>query len=113
LLQRLENIVCDARVQLVAQRTADVEVSEEDMRKAFDKVRARRAVMMVAMIIMAIITAQKLSANMKVSPLCVSPPDLQLDIDRKGFISTNDIRLSFRKHSTLIASITSQCWSDP
>jgi hypothetical protein len=66
---RLEYLVCDARVQLVAQRTADVEVSEEDMRKAFDKVRARRAVMMVVMVIMAvmmvvmvimaIITAQK------------------------------------------------------
>ncbi len=27
-------------LQLVAQRTVDVEVSEEDMRKAFDKVRA-------------------------------------------------------------------------
>jgi hypothetical protein len=84
-------------VQLVAQRTTDVEVSEEDMRKAFDKVCARRDMMMVVVVIMVIITAQKRWSNMKVPLLRVSPPALQLDIDRKGFISTNDIRLSFRK----------------
>jgi hypothetical protein len=56
---RLEYFACDARVQLVAQRTTDVEVSEEDMRKAFDKVCARRDIMMVVVVIMVIITAQK------------------------------------------------------
>jgi len=53
---RLEYFACDARVQLVAQRTTDVEVSEEDMRKAFDKVCSHRVVIMVVMVNMAIIT---------------------------------------------------------
>ncbi len=56
----------------------DVEVSEEDMRKAFDKVAPA--------------AAAPAAADYERVPHPF-PSALQLDVDKKGFISTNDIRL--------------------
>jgi hypothetical protein len=75
-------LVTVVELQLVAQRTVDVEVGEEDMRKAFDKVLfALRA---------ANSCCSRCANNVAASFLSIAI--IQLDVDRKGFITTNDIR---------------------